>query len=555
LNRRILLALLSSILLFVASPGQWALTKLVWIAMLPLLHACQGLSMKKSARLGLLCGLVYYLSLIYWIIIALGQYGGLPLWVTLPALVGLSLYMAFYLAAFTAIVGWTAGRLPVVWTAPLAWVGLDFIRCRLFTGFPWLDLGYSQFDWPLISQAADLGGHYFITFLIVMVNALLADLFAAKHRGDPSRDALASIDFAQGRRLEVGRSGHVELHLSGWCGTQGLPREGRSLGIRFVLPVLLIVSVLAYNLWRYPQMKKALSQAPTISIGLMQGNIDQSEKWLPELQEKTVDTYLELSAEATSNQATDLLIWPETALPFFPSESSLFQRVTAKFSLPGGPSLLTGAPHFEVDPDSRKTNYFNSAFLIKPTPVVQGVALQRYDKEHLVPFGEYIPLQQYLPKAMPLVQTMGNFSPGQDSAPLIGEKAKLGVLICFESIFPEEARVRVSRGANILVNLTNDAWYGRSSAPFQQVPMAVLRAIENRRSLARAANTGISCLIDPLGTVLSASPIFEKMQMSGRLPLIEEASFYTRYGFLFPQLCLLLLSLMLLYGILRRDRV
>jgi apolipoprotein N-acyltransferase len=494
---------------------------LAWVALLPLLVACHGLSSKGSARLGLLCGIIYYLSLIYWIIIALGRYGGLPLWLTLPALFGLALYMAAYLAAFTIIMTWTAGKLPLVWAAPLAWVGLDFIRCRLFTGFPWLDLGYSQFDWPLLSQVADVCGHYGITFLIVMVNALLANFFIVRNLSPSSVDAPS-------------------------C-------RGRVL--RLFLPLFLLATVFAYNVWRYQQISRALPLAPTISIGLLQGNIDQSEKWRPELQEQTVATYLALTAEATASRTPDLMIWPETALPFFPAESPLFQQITDKFSSPGGPSLLTGAPHYQVDVGSGQTNYFNSAFLISPTALAQGVALQRYDKEHLVPFGEYIPLQRLLPKAMPLVQSMGNFSPGQDSAPLVTKQAKLGILICFESIFPEEARMRVSRGANILVNLTNDAWYGRSSAPFQQVPMAVLRAIENRRSLARAANTGISCLIDPLGTVLTASPIFEKMQLSGRLPLLEETSFYTRLGFLFPQVCLLLLCLLLLSGILKRDRV
>ncbi len=543
LKRRIFLTLLSSLLLFAASPGQWALAPLAWIALLPLLIARHGLSAKKSAILGLLCGLAYYLSLIYWIIIALGRFGGLPLWLTVPALVGLALYMALYLATFTAILSWTSSRLPVVWTAPLAWVGLDFIRCHLFTGFPWLDLGYSQFDWPMINQIADLCGHYGITFLIIMANALLADfLFApcnAKHHLGPS----AAIAPAQDKQPIANRLG------------KAMPPGQWGLATRLILPVLLLAAALTYNSWRYQQLSQALSLAPTLAIGLMQGNIDQSEKWQPELQEKTVNTYLGLSAESTASQPADLLIWPETALPFFPSETALFQRITDKFAHLAGPSLLCGAPHFQTELDSGKTSYFNSAFLISPSTVAQGVALQRYDKEHLVPFGEYIPLQRYLPKALPLVQTMGNFSPGQDSAPLINKQAKLGILICFESIFPEEARMRVSRGANILVNLTNDAWYGRSSAPFQQVPMAVLRAIENRRGLARAANTGISFLVNPLGVVLSASPIFKKLQISGRLPLFEETAFYTRLGFLFPQLCLLLLSLMLLSGISRRDGV
>lgn len=529
---RTLLALLSSLLLFAASPGQWALAPLAWIALVPLLLACRGLSPQRSARLGLVCGLAYYLSLIYWIIIALGRYGGLPLWLTVPALVGLALYMALYLAVFAAFTSWAAARLPLVWVVPLAWVGLDLVRCRLFTGFPWLDLGYSQFKWPLVNQVADLGGHYGVTFLIVMVNTLIADFFATRCCG----------------------SNHPSTPLRGQP-IFSFPERSRRACNRIVLPILLIAAVMGYNVWRYQQMKEGLVSAPTLAVGLMQGNIDQSEKWLTALQEKTVDTYLALSVEATSSQPLDLLIWPETALPFFPSEHSLMQRITDEIARPGSPSLLTGAPHLQADLESGRTSYFNSAFLISAMPRTQGVALQRYDKEHLVPFGEYIPLQRYLPAALPLVQTMGNFSPGQDSAPLVSNQARLGVLICFESIFPEEARRRTSFGANILVNLTNDAWYGRSSAPFQQIPMAVLRAIENRRSLARAANTGISCLIDPLGRVLAASPIFEKMQISGRLPLLDEQSFFTGHGFLFPYLCLLLLSLMLLYGILTRDRV
>jgi len=507
-SRRLGLTLFSSLLLFAASPGQWAVAPLAWLAIVPLLLACQGLSVKESARLGLLCGLTYYLSLIYWIVIALGRYGGLPPWLTLPALAGLALYMAAYLATFTAIVAWTTGHWPLVWTAPLAWVGLDFLRARLFTGFPWLDLGYSQGNWPLINQVADLSGHYGITFLIVLCNACLAELWAARLTSSPAPG-------------------------------------GKALGRRLLLPLLLLLAAMGYNLWRYQRISQAIAQAPTLKVGLMQGNIDQSEKWLPELQRQTVDTYLALSAEATGGEGADLLIWPETALPFFPNETSLFHTVTEAFAQAGGPSLLTGAPHYQVDFETGKIRYFNSAFLIQPTPQASGVALQRYDKQHLVPFGEYIPFQEYLPETLPLVQSMGNFTPGQDSAPLMSGSARLGMLICFESIFADEARIRVARGANLLVNLTNDAWYGHSSAPFQQLPMAVLRAIENRRGLARAANTGISCLIDPLGRVLTASPIFVKCQLSGQLPLLEEVSIFTRLGFLFPPGCLILLCLML----------
>lgn len=524
--RALALTLLSSLLLFAASPGEWALPVLAFIALVPLFLACRGLTPRAGFRLGLLCGLLYYLGLIYWIIIALGRYGGLPPWLTTPALAALALYMALYLAAFTALCCWTARRWPLVWTAPVIWVGLDHLRGLLFTGFPWLDLGYSQYHNFLLNQVADLTGHHGITFLIVMVNVLAAELV-----GNLSRP---------GQRGERDRD-------------QSPKRSG--LACRWLLPMLLLAVAVSYSLWRCQSWEQRVASAPTVAIGLIQGNIDQSEKWLPALQEETVDRYLTLSAEAGHGDPIDLLIWPETALPFFPETHPLFQRLTDWVTTARGKALLTGAPHFETNTATGEISYFNSALLLTPTREAQGVALQRYDKEHLVPFGEYVPLQRFLPQALPLVQTMGNFSPGRDAAPLVNVRTRMGILLCFESIFPELARVRTLRGANLLVNLTNDAWYGRSSAPFQQVPMVVLRAIENRRSLARAANTGISCLIDPLGRVLRASPIFEALTVSGRLPLIEELSPYSRVGFLFPHLCLLLLSLMLLYGNLRRDRV
>lgn len=518
--RKVVLALLTSLLLFVASPGQWSLTWLAWVALLPLLMACQGISPGKGFLLGLGSGLLYYVGLIYWIIIALGRYGGLPMWLTMPALLLLSLYMALYLAAFTALCSWTtARRWPLVWIAPLAWVGLDLLRCRLFSGFPWLDLGYSQYASPLINQVADLGGHFCITFLLVMANAWLADFLINRHPLRP------------------------------------VPERRRVLGSRFILPLLLLATAMGYSLWRYQNVKETISSAPTLAVGLIQGNIDQAEKWQPSEQEKTVRTYLELSEQAATAEPLDLVIWPETAMPFFPDNNPLFRLVTETMAAPGTPALLSGAPHFELDPRTGRYTLFNSAYLIAPATDSRGVSLQRYDKGHLVPFGEYNPLQRYLPKTMPLVESMGNFSSGKDARPLISKGVRIGVLTCFESIFPELARVRTELGANILVNLTNDAWYGHSSAPYQQVPMAVLRSIENRRSLARAANTGISCLIDPLGRVLLATPIFKKLEVSGHLPLVEERSLFTRIGYLFPHLCLLLLSLILLYGILQRDRV
>jgi apolipoprotein N-acyltransferase len=191
--------------------------------------------------------------------------------------------------------------------------------------------------------------------------------------------------------------------------------------------------------------------------------------------------------------------------------------------------------------------YYNSAFLFSPVTAMPGVprALRpagRYDKQHLVPFGEYIPLRTILPLPGPLVETMGDFSLGNSVAPLSCGKAQLGVLICFESIFPDLARREVDAGATLLVNITNDAWFGRSSAPWQHLAMAVLRAVENRRSLARAANTGISGFIDPAGRTQKLSPLFVPYAASARLPLLTGKTVFGRFGHNLPLACLLLLG-------------
>lgn len=499
------LAFLSSFLLFSAAPGQWSCPAAVWLALVPLLLACRNRSWRSAAGLAFLSGWLYHLSLIYWIIVALNNYGGLPLWLAIPAMALLATYMAVYFAIFGALLIWLK-RYPITWSAPIAWVALDFIRGHLFTGFPWQDLGYSQYQHPLLIQFADLTGHSGLTFLIVMANALLADLILSRWRATGPR-----------------------LHLR-----------------KIVLPLLILTGAGLYNFWSYNHWQHITDQAPVLNIGLVQGNIDQGKKWQPGLQGTTVDTYLDLSRKMEASSKIKLLIWPETALPFFPLRSPLFNQVLQEIR-PGSPELITGAPHYEPPTDKQSGRYYNSAFCLAWN--ADGIKMQRYDKEHLVPFGEYIPFQKYLPGSLPLVKSMGNFSAGTSKKPMHCGKARCGILICFESIFPDLARKWSASGANLLLNLTNDAWYGRTSAPWQQLSMVTLRAVENRRSLARAANTGISCFVDPLGRLRGVSPLFEPYTASARMPLLQAASFYTRYGYLFSPLCLLILSLMLLYGI------
>jgi apolipoprotein N-acyltransferase len=504
------LALLSAALLFAAAPGQWSIPFIAWFALVPLIIACHNTSWRTAAKLAFLCGLVYNLSLIYWIVIALNNYGGLPIWLAALALILLAAYLAFYMAGFAALL--TQLRYwPLAFSAPLIWVGLDLIKAHLFTGFPWQDLGYFQYQNPLLIQFADLVGHHGLTFVIVMTNAMLASLILPRQNGTEKK-----------RYRQI------------------------------IFPIMTLTVVIIYSFWSYQHWQKIATNAPTINVTLVQGNIDQGEKWRPGQAENTIDTYQRLSRDAVQprssvNGKTDLIIWPETALPFFPLHNPLFTKVLQNIQT-NGPTLITGAPHYEEATATHKRQIHNSAFAITATN--KGLRMQRYDKEHLVPFGEYVPFADLF-GGLPLVQSMGNFSPGtsqkllevQQRSPANSGKANCGMLICFESIFPSIARKWSSMGANLLVNITNDAWYGHSSAPWQQLSMVTLRAVENRRSLVRAANTGISVFIDPLGR-LRKSPLFAEYSFKQRMPLVQQKSFFSRYGYLFAPLCLLIVLLM-----------
>jgi apolipoprotein N-acyltransferase len=491
------LALFSGLLLFLAAPGMFSLGPLAWLALTPLLWACRQVAPGQAFRLGLAGGLLYHLLLLYWVTIVLGTYGHLPWYISGAALLLLALYMGLYLAIFAAGFSWLAPRLSPLWAAPLLWVALDFIRARLFTGFPWQDLAYSQYQTPLLIQTADLFGHAGVTFLIVLTNVLLVTMAAGGGRGGrlrPAPPAAVAIAFA-----------------------------------------LLLVSLL-YGGLRQQQLQNEISTAEKLPVTVVQGNIPQDQKWTAAALYHTVDTYIDLSSQALAQRRSELLVWPETALPFQPLKHPLFQEVIGRLVQPTAVKLLTGAPHQEGSGD--ETRYYNSAMMISGAGLVTGM----YHKQHLVPFGEYIPLRRFLPFTSPLVETVGDFTPGASGSPISCDGVKIGVLICFESIFPELGRKQTKQGAGVLVVITNDAWFGRSSAPWQHLSMAVLRAVENRRSVARAANTGVSAFVDPLGRLLATSNLFEPAFLTEDLPLLAGESFYVRFGHFFPLICLLLLA-------------
>ncbi|MDH3392919.1 MAG: apolipoprotein N-acyltransferase, partial [Desulfobulbaceae bacterium] len=385
----------------------------------------------------------------------------------------------------------------------------------------WLDLGYSQFQSNPILQTADIFGHHTVTFLIIMTNAMLASVFnlvATKNQSTPDRQ----------------------------------PELNRQLLTAILPTVILLVGAGLYGISRQQQITNLCERTESISVSVAQGDIPQDKKWSADFQQETVNRYLSLSEKAlTGENPPTLLIWPETALPFYPMESPYFVEIVDQLVNTRHANLLFGAPHRQRPVPNSPPQYFNSAFLVIPAdrplsgmhlPLAEspptGIIKGRYDKQHLVPFGEYIPMRTLLPFLAPVVESIGDFTPGLPSGPISCENARIGVLICFESIFPEMARDRVANGANLLVNITNDAWFGRSNAPWQHLSMAVFRAVENRRSLARAANSGISGCFDPLGHYSRLSALFTADQITAKMPLLTTTTFFNRHGHHFGAFCL-----------------
>jgi len=442
----------------------------------------------------LFMGFAHFLSQLYWIVFVLGHYGGLPLFVTVPALLLLSLYMAGYVLVFGLLArSFILSFSPFLclWLFPCAWVGLDWLRSFLFGGFPWMDLGYGFASVPLLFQSADVLGHYGLTFLILLLNTFVALLF-----------------FVPKKKKET---------------------------VRLLLPVAVVFLVTAlYSGWRLQQVEQTLANSESMAIGIVQGNVEQGQKWNPARQGSTVQGYVEQSVELMGKTPRpELLVWPETSLPFYPVRHPLLTPIRRMVSTEQV-MLLTGAPWYERDPrDPEEIQFFNSSLLFD----VSGAIIARTSKSHLVPFGEYVPFKDFLPFIAPLVEGAGDFSRGEISNPPACKKARIGVLICFESIFGDISRKWVDTGANLLVNMTNDAWYGQSSAPYQTLAMTRLRAVETRRSIVRSANTGFSGFIDPVGRVLQLSPLFVSWEASGQVQLMEERTLFVRGGYLFAPVC------------------
>ncbi len=495
-------AVTSGLLLTAAFPKA-GMSALAWLALVPLLTALRGLSAGAAFRAGMIFGVAHYLTLLYWVVLTMRVYGYLPWWQCISLLVLLAAYLAFYPGLFAmALVRFGRRPAALILLAPIAWVALEYGRTFLLTGFPWGIVGYSQYTRLHIIQVSDIFGVYGVSFLVVFGNTACVLLLLAftRHKW-------------QGRL--VNRGGAI---------------------LAAVTFLVLLGLVWTYGSKRIEAVTGDMAAAGTTRVAVIQGNIDQARKWDPAFQIGTTRKYVRLTRAAAAQQP-DLVVWPETATPFYFGTSAKLSRLVTDAVRDTGIHLLVGSP--SVEALAGRPAHYNSAYMVAPDGQIMG----RYDKVHLVPFGEYVPMKRLLSFVGKMVAQVGDFSSGEKGRILAwGANAPpVGVQICFEIIFPGLSRSQVKNGAGLLVNLTNDAWFGKSAAAYQHFGMTVFRAVENRRSLVRSANTGISGFVDPTGRVAARTALFEDAVVARTVPVMTAITSYTRFGDLPAQACVMVM--------------
>jgi len=524
-----LLVLFSSILqvLIFPLPGLYILS---WIAFAPLIIALfraqpvgalevegsiklQPATPGQSFILAYASGVLWYAGTCYWIYNTMHQYGGLSAPFALLALFLFCLYLGLYHGIFGLLLSLMVGpgrdtRRAMV-AAPFLWVAIELARTRI-TGFPWNLLGTSQVDNISLTRITTLTGVYGISFEIMLVNVAVAAAFLVSKK---KRSPLLMASLAAAAVLQAGRL----------VGAPALRADRAAL--------------------------------------LVQENIPVDATWTRDAFERTLRALTDLTVKATaaasstsptlSTGKADLIVWPESPAPFFVSDP-LFREPVSRMAGEIGSWVVTGAIASEPAAHGVRTStVFNSAALISPL----GNWTARYDKVHLVPFGEYLPFPRLFAFAGGLTKEVGEFQAGASRAPLDAGGTKLGVFICYESIFPDEVRQFAGQGAQVLVNLSNDGWYGDSGAFAQHLNQTRMRAIENDRWLLSATNTGVTASIDPYGRTVSRLPRKQRAALVAPYALTSVTTFYTRHGDWFAFLCAIISVAALLTRFALRKKV
>jgi len=484
-------AALSGCLLTLAQPLPWEVNLgfLAWAALVPLVVPLRGATQGERFAMGAIAGGVHYITSLYWLVGTLNTYGNLNLPGSLFTTLLLVALQTAYLILATVLLGKLsdkAPRFPLAASLPLLWVTMEFLRTTFpFGGFPWALLGYSQGGYTRLAQAADIGGVYLVSFAVALVNGAIADV--------------------------IGK----------FAGGENRPLPWRPAATA----VIVVAAMFAYGTWRVAQVTARMQEAKPIKVAALQGDIRQDMKWDRDTVDFILNRYMEFQNEAVQKGA-QLVVWPEAALPFALERHMAGLGLCADLRKTGAYTLVGSVDFYYQD---KREKFTNSAYLIGPRGI-EG----KYSKIHLVPFGEYIPMAEYLGFVDKIVKgAAGNFSAGEKIEVFDIPRGKFGVIICYEAIYGNLTRKFAGNGAGMLVNITNDAWFGDTSAPRQHLAMAAFRCIENHKWMIRAANTGISAFIDPLGRVKERTKLFTPAMLIGDVSFMPGLTPYAAGGDLF----------------------
>ena len=441
----------------------------------------------QGFALGYLCGIIWYGGTCYWVFHTMYEYGGLRAPLAALILFLFCLYLGLYHGLFGLLFTWMAGersplRRHALVLAPFLWVVVELARTRI-TGFPWNLLGTVQVDNIPLTRLATITGAYGVSFEITLVNSAFAVAFLLPR---PRRKRLVIAGFIAAVFLQAGR----------WLQPPPSPSDRHAVLVQQNIP------------------------------------IQPGGGWTADFFRNTLDD-LHRASIAPSAARPDLIVWPESPAPFYTTDP-IFRESVGSLARESHAWVVAGSlgsdpAHMSGSSDA----VYNSAALFNP----EGELVARYDKIHLVPFGEYVPYRQFFPFMDMLAKQVGDFERGTHREPLAAGTTQVGIFICYESVFPDEVRKFAQRGAQVFVNISNDGWYGDSGAWAQHLGQARMRAAENERWLLRATNTGYTASIDPLGRIVAGIPRKVRMPLDAPYALAEGTTFYTRHGDWFAYGC------------------
>jgi apolipoprotein N-acyltransferase len=508
-------------LLFVSFPP-FGTPLLAYVALIPLLIYITHKNLKDGYIFLLLCGMVFFLGIFNWII----KVQGYTYLHHAILAVYLGAYFVIFGLAFSFISRQNGPAMALV-AAPFIWVSLEFIRSNFFfLALPWGLLAHSQYQNPFVIQVASFAGTYSVSFLIVSANA-----------------ALTALVFLLSKKFNIRL-----LNLSGIYSQSGF------YAIIAVTGVLLSFALI----YGYIRISEPI-EGKEIKMSLVQGNIEQEKKWDLRYAGYIMKTHFELTKEGAKDHP-DLIVWPESVTPRpINRDPNISLKISELVNDTKTPLLLGSSQTAKLKKEKQKKHVKlkNSAFLIFPKNI--SAKSQHYDKISLMPFGEYLPHKEIIPWSLIKAGAIGEYLPGSEYTVFRLPEAKFSVTICWENLFSDLVRQFVKRGAQFIVNITNEAWFGETAAPYQFLSMSVFRAVENRVYVVRCANTGISCFIDPCGRVVdrvkdeTGKEIFVRGVLTRSIVLQKPDTLYTRYGDWFAWFCIVCSAAFVLFAFFRKT--